>query len=122
MYQFTVSPSTTSTNPHLPNLLEELDQLKEQRVRLYFTYIDLDKDKGSPPVSFTFVTPSKQAHLGLGSMSWEGQRSLARLLEHEFQHDEDMSQLLLYLNNSGILVTRTEEIDGTIVFTLSPAN
>ncbi len=130
MYQYAVSKSTVSTNPYLPLLLKEFEKLKSQRARLYFTYIEGDDDeplgsKENPEhASFTFVTPSKQVHLGFGMMSWEGQVWLAWLLEHEFQNDKHMSQLILYTNDreNGTLVTRTEEIDGNIVFTFSAAN
>lgn len=129
MYQYSVSESTVSTNPHLPLLLKEFDKLKNQKVRLYFTYIEGDDngiargEKQDTNGSFTFVTPSKQMHLGIGMMSWDGQLHLAWLLEHEFQNDKHMSQLILYMDReSGVLVTRTEEMDGNIVFTFSTAN
>lgn len=129
MHQFTVSKSQASANPHLPHLLKELDQLRDQRARLYFTYITGDDDpfgESDKPerASFMFVTPSKQVHLGLGMLSWDGQLHLAWLLEHEFQDGPDMSQLILYMDEreKGILVTRTDEIDGSIVFTLSSVN
>lgn len=130
MYQYTVSESTVSENPHLPLLLKELDQLKNQKARLYFTYIEGDNDstgtmEDPEQAAFTFVTPSKQMHLGFGMMSWDGQLCLAWLLEYEFQSSQNISpQLILYLEDreNGILVTRTEEVDGSIVFTFSTAN
>jgi len=129
MYQYAISESTVSTNPYLPLLLKEFERIRDQKARLYFTYIegydDELPDKEVPDqASFTFVTPSKQMHLGFGVMSWEGQLYLAWLLEREFQNDKHMSQLILYMDDreNGVLITRTEEADGDIVFTFSTAN
>ena len=128
MHQYHILNSTDSANPHLPQLLKQLENVRSQRTRLYYTYIEGDddptEDKQTDSAQFTFVTPSKQMHLGLGMMSWDGQLHLAWLLEYEFQNGENKSQLILYMEEreNGVLVTRTEESDGTIVFTLSPAN
>ncbi len=127
MYQFVISPSAVSTNPFLQSFLKQFDKIQKQGVRLYYTYIETDPhDVGGEKekldnMPFTFVTTSKDIHLGLGRLCWDAQSYLVGLLEHEFEKDEYMSQMLLYLEKA-ILVTRTEEIDGTVVYTFSPAH
>ncbi len=126
MYQFVISPSAVSTNPFLQSFLKQFDKIQKQGGRLYYTHIETDPhDVGQKEkldeMSFTFVTTSKDIHLGLGRLGWDAQSYLVGLLEHEFEKDEDMSQMLLYLEKA-ILVTRTEEIDGTVVYTFSPAH
>ena len=123
MYEYAVSPSTISANPFLQSLLRQLSEQQQQSGRLYYTYIETDPDdvaEGTYQQSFTFVTTSKDIHLGLGRMRWEAQAYLVGLLEHEFKKDQEMSQMLLRLEKT-ILVTRTEEVMDGVVYTLSPA-
>lgn len=131
MYRLIVSNSTSSDNPYLQPLLKHLEEIEEQKVRVYYTHIETDPSDtadGSKEQleekSFTFVTTSKNIHLELGRLGWDAQSYLVGLLEYEFQQDKYMNQILLCIqpDKGAILITRTEEIDGTVSFTLSPAN
>jgi hypothetical protein len=99
-------------------LAAEFEWLDKEPGRIYQTYVFGDRH------THTFMTTSKDVHLGLGRLSRSGQLRLAKLLEAEMLNNET-SQLRLRLDNDGkngtLLVVMTTNDDGCRVFTLSPA-
>ena len=75
-------------NPHLLTLVEEINKTRKEKGRVYQTYV-IDRDK-----SYTFVSTSKDFHLGIGQLTKEGQVYLAKFLEHEFNKGT-LGQLML---------------------------
>ena len=130
MYFISVS-LPDSSNPFASTLREHLAKVEEQKARVYYTNIEFDlrrhpgeRKRNPEDQKFTFVTTSKEIHLGLGRMDWDTQSYLVEFLEHEFEKEDGVPQMLLRMsaNEKAILITRTIEIDNAILYTLSPAN
>lgn len=89
-------PCSPELTDHLYGLLHALQQVSNQGVKVYRTFVPKD-DKQRP---YTFMTTSKDIHLALGKLSQEGQLHLARLLKLEFEFGE-FNELLLYPEKDG---------------------
>ena len=115
-----LSSSAKAANPHLEPLMKELIETRKQKARIYQTYV-IDGAK-----RYTFVTTSKDMHLGFGSISLDGQRHLARLLAPEFSRGKFGQLLIRFEKDEGdaksTVLVATSTHSGETSFGFSPAH
>ena len=116
MYQFSISSSTVCECPHLPSLLEGIEDKKKQGVRVYEFAVD------NTQTPYVFRTTSKEVFLKLGALGFELQHLLAKLLEWSYDLHRD-PEMLLYVEGekNALMVTRTIQAGGSHIYTCAPA-
>jgi hypothetical protein len=82
MREVIVNPEAKSA--HNRSLNEEIGKTLSQGVRIYRTWVhDSENRTQNQDYEYEFLTPSKEIHLWIGSLTSEGQLHLARLLDEE---------------------------------------
>ena len=98
------------------NLAERLEELLQEKGRVYWTNVTT-----FPNHDYIFVTTSKNMHLALGRIGLPCLENLVTILESEM--GEGLTLIKLELGeNDAVLVTRTCEGEGTVIYNLSPTN
>lgn len=114
-------PPENRSNEHRNAVVDNLDMLMSQKVRVFRTFAFSQEEN---EVDFVFVTTHKDTHLNLGLLEHDTLRHVGHLLEAEFK-DCPESQILVLKggeSDDGWLVTRTEDNSCYVVtFTFSPA-
>ncbi|MDP2655808.1 MAG: hypothetical protein Q8P17_04800 [bacterium] len=125
MHQVTLCRPTTNPNPsdhlHLIGVMDDLDRIRKQKVRIFQTTVGNVATDGLP-YYWQYITTSKDLHLSLGEMNRSGQYHLSVWLEEEFAQKR-CSQLLVITDywSNAVLVTRTGE-DQHVTFTCASAH
>jgi hypothetical protein len=105
--------------PHGIELWKDLEDIKKLKFRVFQTPVV--RLNGDEKMTFSFLTSSKEAHLGIGRLSSAGKYHLAKLLDQEFKLYCCSELMLSFDDSEGFLVTRTVQ-DNHTVLTFYPAH